>query len=114
MGVNLEETDLSYSVCNGAKFYRCDGTGLRAEASEMKGASFYNCDLEGALFLHSNLAKANFMHCSAVGATFEQCCMEKTELGHLEQGQIYQAECSEDEEDWFVAEQGIEGNPAIR
>ena len=114
VGVNLQETNLNYSACNGARFYHCDGTGLRAEESEFKDAKFYRCELSSALFQHSNLTKANFTHCSAVGAIFQDCCVERTVLGHIEQGQIYQSNCSEDEEDWFVAEQGIEGNPAIR
>ena len=107
VGVNLQETDLSYSVCNGAMFYHCDGTGLRAEASEMKGAKFYSCELSSALFLHSNLTKANFTHCSAVDVIFRSCCIEGMVLGHIEQEQIYQANCSEDEEDWLAVEQGV-------
>lgn len=107
VGVNLQETDLSYSVCNGARFYHCDGTGLRAESSEMKGASFYDCELSNALFLHSNLTKANFTHCSAVDVIFRSCCIEGMVLGHIEQEQIYQANCSEDEEDWLAVEQGV-------
>lgn len=107
VGVNLQETDLSYSVCNGARFYHCDGTGLRAENSEMKDASFYDCELSSALFLHSNLTKANFTHCSAVDVTFQSCCIEGTVLGHFDEGPVYQSSCSEDEKDWLAAEQGV-------
>lgn len=107
VGVNLQETDLSYSVCNGARFYHCDGTGLRAESSEMKGASFYDCELSSALFLHSNLTKANFTHCSAVDVTFESCCIEGTVLGHFDEGPVYPSSCSEDEEGLLAEEQRI-------
>ena len=107
VGVNLQETDLSYSACNGARFYQCDGTGLRAEESEFKDAKFYRCELSSALFLHSNLTKANFTHCSAVDVTFQSCCIEETVFGHFDEGPVYQSSCSEDEKDWLAAEQGV-------
>ena len=33
--------------------------------------------------------------------------MEKTELGHFEEGPVYQSSCSEDEEGWLAEEQGV-------
>lgn len=53
--MNLKKANFSYSVLNGAVFYKCNLTGSSFEGAELKNVIFHECNLSHVDFTNADL-----------------------------------------------------------
>lgn len=108
--VNLADAELCFSSFQNTRFYDCKAVSIDADEANFKGSEFIRCDFDDADFMHGNFTDARFIDCSAVDANFGNSCLDGTDFGNIDYGEIKRDNVSCDEKEWLEADSQIESN----
>lgn len=113
VGVNLNDAEFSFSSFQNTRFYDCRAASIDADETNFKGAKFVRCDFDDAVFMHGNFTGARFIDCSAAGANFGNSCLDGTDFGNIDYGEIKRNNVSGNEKEWLEADNQIESTREV-
>lgn len=107
VNVNLSKAEVCFALFNGTRFQNCNLSNAFAEECEFKNAECVACDFDRAIFTHSNFTGTKFYDCKMHKGSLQNCCIDRTDFGNMEFGNVNTSGCSYDEQEW-TAEQLVE------
>lgn len=106
LNTKLENAEMCFASCNNTRFYNCVLINVVAEESEFKNAECIACDFDYSTLTHSDFSGAKFYDCTMKNGSMQNCCLDKTDFGNMEFGNVSTSGCSYDEQEWLAESLG--------
>lgn len=106
LNTKLENAEMCFASCNNTRFYNCVLINVVAEEAEFKNAECIACDFDYSTLTHSDFTGAKFYDCTMKNGSLQNCCLDKTDFGNMEFGNVNTSGCSYDEQEWSAESPG--------
>lgn len=106
LNTKLKNAEMCFASCNNTRFYNCVLINVVAKEAEFKNAECIACGFDGSIFTHSDFTGAKFYDCTMKKGSMQNCCLDKTDFGNMEFGNVNTSGCSYDEQEWLAESPG--------